>query len=270
MSFIVASDHVAVPLKEAVVEHLQGEGISVYDAGPHSAEIQVDYPDVAQSATQALASGKFEQAVLICGTGLGMSIAANKEPGIRAALCHDPYTAHQARAHNNANVLCMGAWVVSPERVGLILDELKESGLEDNTLVMYLSDHGYLLNDHGRFEKHTMWAESIKAPLVIRGKNFPGGRESEEVVEFVDLVPTLCEALGVDIHADVQGESLMPLLTGVSGTHREFAFSEYLEDNMAMVASKKWKYVFATGKRDLGLGAGEPRRRNQEARPGEG
>ena len=140
------------------------------------------------------------------------------------------------------------------KNVGMVLDELDASGLGEQTLVVYLSDQGYLLNEHRRFEKHTMWAESIKAPLVFSGKGLSGGTVSEEVVELVDLVPTLCEALGVGTFEGLQGESLLPLLTG-SGAHvREYAFAEYLEDNMAMVASRQWKYVFTTGKRDLGLG----------------
>ena len=80
--------------------------------------------------SQAVASGEYDFGVLVCGTGLGMSIAANKVKGVRAALCHDPYTAHQARAHNQANVLCMGAWVVSPQRVGGILEEWLNTGFD--------------------------------------------------------------------------------------------------------------------------------------------
>jgi arylsulfatase A-like enzyme len=140
------------------------------------------------------------------------------------------------------------------KNVGMVLDALDASGIGDRTLVVYLSDQGYLLNDHDRFEKHTMWAESIKAPLIFKGKGLPGGVVSGEVVEFVDLVPTLCEALGVGTFEGLQGESMLPRLTG-SGSHsREYAFAEYLEDNMAMVASRRWKYVFTIGKRDLGLG----------------
>jgi arylsulfatase A-like enzyme len=140
------------------------------------------------------------------------------------------------------------------KNVGLILDELEESQLEQETLVIYLGDQGYLLNDHDRFEKHTMWAESIKAPLVIKGKGLVSGVAVDEVVEFIDLAPTLFELLGVGTFDELQGQSLVPLLTGHPGSIREYAFAEYLEDNMAMVASKRWKYVFTTGKRDLGLG----------------
>jgi choline-sulfatase len=140
------------------------------------------------------------------------------------------------------------------KNVGLILDELEASGVDDQTLVVYLGDQGYLLNDHSRFEKHTMWAESIKAPFIMKGKGLSAGSMEQQVVEFVDLAPTLFEAMGIDDHDALQGYSLFPLLTNQVGSVREYAFAEYLEDNMAMVASQKWKYVFTTGKRDLGLG----------------
>jgi len=140
------------------------------------------------------------------------------------------------------------------KNVGMILDELDKSGLGEQTLVVYLSDHGYLLNDHSRFEKHTMWEEAIKAPLIFQGKGLRAGSVSGEVVEFIDLVPTLLDAMGIEGHSELQGMSLLPLLTGEEGSLRDYAFSEYLEDNMAMVASEKWKYVFTIGKRDLGLG----------------
>ncbi len=140
------------------------------------------------------------------------------------------------------------------KNVGLILDGLKELGLDENTLVVYLSDQGYLLNEHGRFEKHTMWEESIRSPLVMKG---PGVRPREtvhEVVELVDLAPTLFEMLGVPSHEALQGESMVPLISGSAKNTGRVAFAEYLEDNKAMAATKNWKYVFTTGKRDLGLG----------------
>ncbi len=120
---IVGSDQMGFPLKEAVITYLKDNGNEVLDVGPFSDEDPVDYPDFAQLVTQKIQTGTGDFGIAICGTGIGMSIAANKVPGVRAALCHDVYTAHQARAHNDANVLCMGAWVVSPQRVGLILDE---------------------------------------------------------------------------------------------------------------------------------------------------
>ena len=79
----------------------------------------VDYPDYARAVAQAVARGETDRGILICGTGLGVSITANKVPGIRAALCHETYTARMSRSHNNANVLCMGGWVIG---VGVATD----------------------------------------------------------------------------------------------------------------------------------------------------
>ena len=120
---IIGSDHVGLPLKEAVVEDLRRRQVEVIDVGPYSGDQPVDYPDYAQLVAKKVLTGEGDSGILICGTGLGMSIAANKVPGIRAGLCHDTYTVHQTRAHNNANILCLGAWVVSPQRVSFLLDE---------------------------------------------------------------------------------------------------------------------------------------------------
>jgi arylsulfatase A-like enzyme len=140
------------------------------------------------------------------------------------------------------------------KNVGLILDAMEDRGLDQETLVVYLSDHGYLLNEHSRFEKHSMWAESIKAPLIFRGSGIQQGTESNALAEFVDLTPTIYAAMGLPMHDGLQGQSLLPILQGGDDELRAYAFAEYLEDNMAMVASRRWKYIFTTGKRDLGLG----------------
>jgi RpiB/LacA/LacB family sugar-phosphate isomerase len=123
MKIIVASDHVGFPLRQVVVDYLTSLGETVTDAGPDTPEIAVDYPDFAQRVGKAVAAGEYERGVLICGTGLGMSIAANRIPGARAALCHDVYTAQMSRAHNDANILVMGAGVVTPQRAFGIVNE---------------------------------------------------------------------------------------------------------------------------------------------------
>jgi RpiB/LacA/LacB family sugar-phosphate isomerase len=123
MKIIVASDHVGFPLKQVVLEHLTSLGLEVADAGPNTPDAPVDYPDFAQRAGQAVSAGEFERGVLVCGTGLGMSIAANRIRGVRAALCHDEYTARLSRAHNDANILVMGAGVVTSQRAPVIVDE---------------------------------------------------------------------------------------------------------------------------------------------------
>lgn len=120
---IVGGDHISVELKASVLRFLDQSGFIARDAGADSADIVVDYPLYAQIVGKAVASGEFDGGIVICGTGVGASIAANKIPGVRAALCHDVFTAHQARAHNDANVLALGAWVVSPEQAPAIVEE---------------------------------------------------------------------------------------------------------------------------------------------------
>jgi ribose 5-phosphate isomerase B len=99
-------DHRGLALKKLIIASLQDSGHSYEDFGCYSAT-PVDYPDIAQKVGQAVASGNFDQGILICSTGIGMSIAANKIKGIRAALCHDSFAAQRARQHNDANVLCL-------------------------------------------------------------------------------------------------------------------------------------------------------------------
>jgi ribose 5-phosphate isomerase B len=111
MKIAVGSDHAGLALKEEVKKVLSEAGAQVEDLGTHSAE-PVDYPDPALAVAEAVACGRAQMGVLICGTGIGMSITANKIPGVRAALCHDAYTARLAREHNDANVLCLGGRVL--------------------------------------------------------------------------------------------------------------------------------------------------------------
>lgn len=140
------------------------------------------------------------------------------------------------------------------KNTGLVLSALDSLGLRENTLVVYCGDQGYLLNEHKRFEKHTMWAESVKAPLIVSGaKHLQTNIVSDALVEFVDIVPTVVEALGFEQHADYQGSSFLGLLKGDTTEHRRYVFSEFHHDNKAMVATKAWKYIFTTGKRDLDL-----------------
>lgn len=111
---LIASDHGGLQLKNVIVKFLQSRGIAVEDLGVHT-EDSVDYPDLAAAVAQAVSQGRADAGILICGTGIGMSIAANKYPGIRAALVHDEFTAQMAREHNDANILVMGGRVLDPE-----------------------------------------------------------------------------------------------------------------------------------------------------------
>lgn len=106
-SIAIGCDHRGFGLKELIIAWLQNEGYSYQDFGCYSTE-PVDYPDIAQKVGEAVASGSFDQGILICSTGIGMCIAANKIKGVRAALCHNVFAAQRARQHNDANVLCLG------------------------------------------------------------------------------------------------------------------------------------------------------------------
>ncbi|MBU0551556.1 ribose 5-phosphate isomerase B [Myxococcota bacterium] len=109
----IGSDHAAFEAKALLVEHLRGLGYEVLDLGPDSAA-RCDYPDYAARVARAVRAGKATRGVLLCGTGIGISIAANKIPGIRAALAHDPLTAALARQHNDAHILCLGGRLLGP------------------------------------------------------------------------------------------------------------------------------------------------------------
>lgn len=113
MKISVGSDHGGFEMKQQVVELLRQQGHDVLDAGCDSLQ-SVDYPDFARQVCEQVDSGQCERGILICGTGIGMSIAANRYRNIRAALCHESFTARMSREHNNANVLCLGARVIGP------------------------------------------------------------------------------------------------------------------------------------------------------------
>jgi len=104
----IGCDHRGLPLKQFIIKLITESGHSYQDFGCHNTE-SVDYPDIARKVAEAVAKGDFERGILICGTGIGMSIAANKVKGIRAALCHDTFSTRRARQHNDANILCLGA-----------------------------------------------------------------------------------------------------------------------------------------------------------------
>lgn len=115
MKIVLASDHGGFALKETVKSALQMRGVTVVDLGSFDGDTSVDYPDFASTVARHLNTGDADQGILICGTGIGMSIAANKFPGVRAALVHDDFTARMAREHNNANVLVLGGRILDPQ-----------------------------------------------------------------------------------------------------------------------------------------------------------
>jgi ribose 5-phosphate isomerase B len=144
MRVFLAADHAGFPLKEALAQHLRQQGIEVVDLGTHSPE-SVDYPDFAHQLAQAVAQDPSAFGILLCATGIGMSIAANKHRGIRAALAHDAYTAEMARRHNNANILCLGGKVtgeaVAKQMVDLFLATPFEGGRHARRLGKLEANH---------------------------------------------------------------------------------------------------------------------------------
>jgi ribose 5-phosphate isomerase B len=114
MRVVVGGDHAGFSLKGRVIEALRASGHEVIDVGTHSTE-PVDFPDIARDLCSRIRRGEAERGVMVCGTGVGAAIAANKHAGIRAAVCHDVYSAHQCVEHDNVNVLCLGAQIVGDQ-----------------------------------------------------------------------------------------------------------------------------------------------------------
>ncbi len=115
MKVAFANDHAGLEMKNAIAGWLKEWGHQVDDLGAHAFDRDDDYPDFADSVAQAVASGKAERGIICCGSGVGASIAANKVTGVRAAMCHDTYSAHQGVEHDDMNVLCVGGRVVGAE-----------------------------------------------------------------------------------------------------------------------------------------------------------
>ncbi len=121
MRIALGCDEAGLPLMSVLREQLKEKHLPIKDFGVHSTD-PVDYPDIAVAAAQSVANGECDRAILVCGTGIGMSITANKVPGVRAALCHDTYSAERARKSNDAQVLTMGARVIGPELAKKIVE----------------------------------------------------------------------------------------------------------------------------------------------------
>jgi ribose 5-phosphate isomerase B len=129
IDFMIGADHAGFELKELIRETLSGKGLRLEDVGTFSTE-SVDYPDFAIKVARAVADGRAKFGILICGTGIGMSITANRLAGVRAALCNDLFTARMARAHNNANILALGGRVVGPGLAQAIVQTFLETPFE--------------------------------------------------------------------------------------------------------------------------------------------
>jgi len=122
-------DHGGFVYKQKIIDYLKARDIEFVDVGTYTREA-CDYPDIARNVTELVASGQVDRGILVCGTGIGMSIAANKIRGIRAALCGDTYSARVSRAHNNANVLCLGERVIGEHLALDIVDIWLKTGFE--------------------------------------------------------------------------------------------------------------------------------------------
>ncbi len=245
MRIIVASDHMGFPLKQAVIDHLTSQDVTVTDAGPDTPDVAVDYPDIAHQVSKAVTSGEYERAILICGTGLGMSIAANKIPGVRAALCHDVYTAHQSRSHNDANILVMGDWIVTPQRAAGIVDEWLNTSFEGERHVPRLAKLDVELVSHGAGNDNRAQARPAISfpfgialsprptsfgPLLFAGRLAEGLRVAAECgFSMVELSLRTVEEIEADRLAGMLGEhhlSLAAIATGQSCIHDSLCLSD--------------------------------------------
>ena len=122
MKIAIGCDEAAYSLKKIIIDHLSNrDDVALKDFGAEAGEV-VLYPDVAKVVAEAVASGEFERGILVCGTGIGMCITANKIPGIRAAVCHDPFSTERSRKSNNAQIMCMGERVIGPELAKYLVD----------------------------------------------------------------------------------------------------------------------------------------------------
>ena len=125
----IGSDHGGFELKNHIIKHLEERGIEYKDFGCFD-ESSVDYPDIAKAVGESVVSGECENGILICGTGIGISMAANKIKGVRAALCSDVYSAKMTKVHNNANIICMGGRVIGRELAFMIVDAWLDAEFE--------------------------------------------------------------------------------------------------------------------------------------------
>jgi ribose 5-phosphate isomerase B len=126
MKIAIGCDHLGLPLKEEIATLLRERAIEFQDYGVRTPD-KVDYPDIAEKVADAVRAGEFDRGILVCGTGIGMAIAANKVPGIRAAVVHDPYSAERSRKSNNAQILAMGSLIVGPQLARMLVSIWLES-----------------------------------------------------------------------------------------------------------------------------------------------
>lgn len=150
MKIAIGNDHVALEMKQQIIAYLEELGHEVIDFGTHTAE-RCDYPVYGEQVANAVANGQAERGILICGTGVGISLAANKVRGIRAVVCSEPYTAMLSRQHNNTNILAFGARVIGIELAKMIVREWLTAEFEG-----------------GRHQKRIDMIDEIQTKQVVR------------------------------------------------------------------------------------------------------
>ncbi|MFZ3089778.1 MAG: ribose 5-phosphate isomerase B [Nitrospirota bacterium] len=151
MKIAVGSDHAGYELKEKIAEHLKNQDLTVEDYGTNGNN-SVDYPDFAMTVAEAVSQGRIDRGILICGTGIGMSIAANKFPHVRAALCYDVYSAEMSRRHNNANILVLAGRVLKSDLAINMVDVWLKTEFEGGR-------HKSRIDKIGKIEKKFMKGE---------------------------------------------------------------------------------------------------------------
>lgn len=245
MKIAIGSDHVGFPLKEAVISYLQSIGAEVWDQGTSNAQDVVDYPDYARKVAMAVSSGACERGVVICGTGVGISMAANKYPGVRAVLCDDLYIARQSRIHNDANVIAMGALVTNPHMACQYLEvwlNTAFAGGRHSSRIAKLdwafADKGYDLSGCNRSKIKTGVAlsphQSVFGPLLFAG-DLTGGLRAASKAGFDAVELSLRTAHDLDAKS-LQKElrtldlSVSAIATGQSFLHDGLCLASTLEE----------------------------------------
>jgi RpiB/LacA/LacB family sugar-phosphate isomerase len=233
LRIIIASDHIGFPLKQRIVEHLRSSGVQYLDAGPTQADNPVDFPDYAQLVARAVRCAEYDRGILVCGTGQGMAIAANRFPGIRAALCYNLSTATQSRSNNNANVLCLGNDELAPDDALMIVDTWLKAEFEGgrnafrlSKVELYLSSmhREYITQKQGnpatpfKFSFATSPKMSSFSPLLFAGRLDDGLRFAAETgFDAVEISLSAASEIPPEIFASAlsdKGLSLSAIATG--------------------------------------------------------
>lgn len=140
MKVVIGSDHAGYHLKKELIDFLNNKGFEVIDVGTDNPDIKVDYPDFAKKLSEEMLKNEIKKGILICGSGVGACIAANKIKGIRASICHDVYSAHQGVEHDDMNVLCIGAKIIGSELAKeIVLSFLNAKFIEEERYIRRLN-----------------------------------------------------------------------------------------------------------------------------------